>query len=163
MIFFAGVLSECWVLLGKRRDLKTVSRPWKRFPIFFSLALFFSFLLSLVFCLRVLSSLSVSSIFIFFSCFITIPFFLFFNLSFSLFSLPISECPSCGQYLRLVEMKHNLQEENERLRRENLNLKVFHNYCNLVLAVIKYSGTSDKGPSEIGTTSLQRTLVSTPC
>ena len=26
-----------------------------------------------------------------------------------------------------------------------------------------YSGTSDKGPSEIGTTSLQRTLVSTPC
>ena len=25
------------------------------------------------------------------------------------------------------------------------------------------SGTSDKGPSEIGTTSLQRTLVSTPC
>ena len=30
----------------------------------------------------------------------------------------------------------------------------------LMLAV--YSGTSDKGPSEIGTTSLQRTLVSTP-
>ena len=26
-----------------------------------------------------------------------------------------------------------------------------------------YSGTSDKGPSEIGTTSLQRTLVATPC
>ena len=26
-----------------------------------------------------------------------------------------------------------------------------------------YSGTSDKGPSEIGTTSLQKTLVSTPC
>ena len=26
-----------------------------------------------------------------------------------------------------------------------------------------YSGTSDKGPSEIGTASLQRTLVSTPC
>ena len=26
-----------------------------------------------------------------------------------------------------------------------------------------YSGTSDKGPSEIGMTSLQRTLVSTPC
>ena len=26
----------------------------------------------------------------------------------------------------------------------------------------KYSGTSDKGPSEIGTTSLQRTLASTP-
>ena len=26
-----------------------------------------------------------------------------------------------------------------------------------------YSGTSDKGPSEIGTTSLQRTLVSIPC
>ena len=28
---------------------------------------------------------------------------------------------------------------------------------------IIYSGTSDKGPSEIGTTSLQRTLVATPC
>ena len=27
----------------------------------------------------------------------------------------------------------------------------------------EYSGTSDKGPSEIGRTSLQRTLVSTPC
>ena len=27
----------------------------------------------------------------------------------------------------------------------------------------KYSGTSDKGPSEIGKTSLQGTLVSTPC
>ena len=26
-----------------------------------------------------------------------------------------------------------------------------------------YSGTSDKGPSEIGTTSLQRTLVAAPC
>ena len=26
-----------------------------------------------------------------------------------------------------------------------------------------YSGTSDKGPSEIGTTSLQRTLVLAPC
>ena len=30
------------------------------------------------------------------------------------------------------------------------------NYC-------RYSGTSDKGPSEIGTASLQRTLVSTTC
>ena len=29
--------------------------------------------------------------------------------------------------------------------------------------VSMYSGTSDKGSSEIGTTSLQRTLVSTPC
>ena len=29
--------------------------------------------------------------------------------------------------------------------------------------VMNYSGTSDKGPSNIGTTSLQRTLVSTPC
>ena len=28
---------------------------------------------------------------------------------------------------------------------------------------VKYSGTSDKGPSEIGTTSLQRTLVAVPC
>ena len=27
----------------------------------------------------------------------------------------------------------------------------------------KYSGTSDKRPSEIGTTSLQRTLVAAPC
>ena len=27
----------------------------------------------------------------------------------------------------------------------------------------KYSGTSDEGPSEIGTTSLQRTLVVAPC
>ena len=27
----------------------------------------------------------------------------------------------------------------------------------------QYSGTSDKGPSEIGTTSLQRTLVAAPC
>ena len=26
-----------------------------------------------------------------------------------------------------------------------------------------YSGTSDKGPSEIGTTSIQRTLVAAPC
>ena len=26
-----------------------------------------------------------------------------------------------------------------------------------------YSGTSDKGPSEIGTASLQRTLVAAPC
>ena len=26
-----------------------------------------------------------------------------------------------------------------------------------------YSGTSDKGPSEIGTTSLQGTLVAAPC
>ena len=31
-----------------------------------------------------------------------------------------------------------------------------------VMAVL-YSGTSDKGPSEIGTTSLQRTLVAAPC
>ena len=29
--------------------------------------------------------------------------------------------------------------------------------------VMSYSGTADKGPSEIGMTSLQRTLVSTPC
>ena len=27
----------------------------------------------------------------------------------------------------------------------------------------EYSGTSDKGPSEIGTTSLQRRLVAAPC
>ena len=33
--------------------------------------------------------------------------------------------------------------------------------CNLEQA--RYSGTSDKGPSEIGTTSLQRTLVAAPC
>ena len=33
-------------------------------------------------------------------------------------------------------------------------------YVNMVRC---YSGTSDKGPSEIGTTSLQRTLVSIPC
>ena len=34
-----------------------------------------------------------------------------------------------------------------------------------VLCVMErvYSGTSDKGPSEIGTTSLQRTLVVAPC
>ena len=32
--------------------------------------------------------------------------------------------------------------------------------CGIVLV---YSGTSDKGPSEIGTTSLQRTLVEAPC
>ena len=31
------------------------------------------------------------------------------------------------------------------------------------LQYIVYSGTSDKGPSEIGTTSLQRTLVAAPC
>ena len=29
--------------------------------------------------------------------------------------------------------------------------------------VNEYSGSSDKGPSEIGTTSLQRTLVAAPC
>ena len=28
---------------------------------------------------------------------------------------------------------------------------------------LAYSGTSDKGPSEIGTTSLQGTLVAAPC
>ena len=28
---------------------------------------------------------------------------------------------------------------------------------------VRYSGTSDKGPSEIGMTSLQRTLVAAPC
>ena len=33
----------------------------------------------------------------------------------------------------------------------------------LYTADLDYSGTSDKGHSEIGTTSLQRTLVSTPC
>ena len=32
-----------------------------------------------------------------------------------------------------------------------------------VLVNMEYSGTSDKGPSEIGTTSLQRTLVAAPC
>ena len=32
-----------------------------------------------------------------------------------------------------------------------------------VRRVYAYSGTSDKGPSEIGTTSLQRTLVVAPC
>ena len=37
-------------------------------------------------------------------------------------------------------------------------------YVLCVLAYHKYySGTSDKGPSEIGTTSLQRTLVAAPC
>ena len=33
----------------------------------------------------------------------------------------------------------------------------------LPLPPLFYSGTSDKGPSEIGTTSLQRTLVAAPC
>ena len=33
----------------------------------------------------------------------------------------------------------------------------------VVLQTNIYSGTSDKGPSEIGTTSLQRTLVAAPC
>ena len=32
----------------------------------------------------------------------------------------------------------------------------------LLLELATYSGTSDEGPSEIGITSLQRTLVSTP-
>ena len=32
-----------------------------------------------------------------------------------------------------------------------------------VLVYMEYSGASDKGPSEIGTTSLQRTLVAAPC
>ena len=36
-------------------------------------------------------------------------------------------------------------------------------YIQDILTAKGYSGTSDKGPSEIGTTSLQRTLVSTPC
>ena len=31
-----------------------------------------------------------------------------------------------------------------------------------LLVYMEYSGTSDKGPSEIGTTSLQRTLVAAP-
>ena len=40
-----------------------------------------------------------------------------------------------------------------------------HALIEKVLAYVKrlYSGTSDKGPSEIGTTSLQRTLVAAPC
>ena len=29
--------------------------------------------------------------------------------------------------------------------------------------ILEYGGTSDKGPSEMGTTSLQRTFVLTPC
>ena len=33
----------------------------------------------------------------------------------------------------------------------------------LWLVYLNYSGTSDKGPSEIGMTSLQRTLVGAPC
>ena len=32
-----------------------------------------------------------------------------------------------------------------------------------LLFIAVFSGTSDKGPSEIGTTSLQRTLVAAPC
>ena len=32
-----------------------------------------------------------------------------------------------------------------------------------VLICMEYSGASDKGPSEIGTTSLQKTLVAAPC
>ena len=41
--------------------------------------------------------------------------------------------------------------------------RVFARVCYRVreLNVHNYSGTSDKGPSEIGTSSLQRTLVST--
>ena len=33
----------------------------------------------------------------------------------------------------------------------------------LIHFATRYGGTSDKGPSEIGTTSLQRTLVVAPC
>ena len=33
----------------------------------------------------------------------------------------------------------------------------------IISGVMGYSGTSDKGLSEIGTTSLQRTLVAAPC
>ena len=36
-------------------------------------------------------------------------------------------------------------------------------WLNPFLSLFIYSGTSDKGPSEIGTKSLQGTLVSTPC
>ena len=37
--------------------------------------------------------------------------------------------------------------------------------CKTEINIVKmvYSGTSDKGPSEMGTTSLQRTLVAAPC
>ena len=35
--------------------------------------------------------------------------------------------------------------------------------CSKHEAYIMCRGTSDKGPSEIGTTSLQRTLVAAPC
>ena len=36
-------------------------------------------------------------------------------------------------------------------------------YLPLPAGELVYSGTSDKGPSEIETTSLERTLVAAPC
>ena len=60
--------------------------------------------------------------------------------------------------LQTVDVQQILQQNREQT----------HSKCTVILqqplpASRKYSGTSNKGPSEIGTTSLQRTLVSTPC
>ena len=41
-------------------------------------------------------------------------------------------------------------------------MKRFDGYIRVVSITQLYSGTSDTGPSEIGTTSLQRTLAAAP-
>ena len=36
----------------------------------------------------------------------------------------VTECPTCGQYLKLLENTYVLQSENDRLRMENQRLEV---------------------------------------
>ena len=49
------------------------------------------------------------------------------------------------------------------LLRFRLNLDTVTKNGNRIALSMNYSGTSDKGPSEIGTTSLQRTLAAASC
>ena len=62
-----------------------------------------------------------------------------------------------------VENRIPLIDNSGLLLHDSTNKKVTSLTNEGTYYTVYYSGTSDKGPSEIGTTSLQRTLVSTPC
>ena len=63
---------------------------------------------------------------------------------------------------QLAEREKEREGEQELVTRERDELREQVKMVR-TLTLKQYSGTSDKGPSEIGTTSLQRTLVGAPC
>ena len=71
-----------------------------------------------------------------------------------------TSCEELGAQRKTSEKK---DKENNKLKLiiSSQDENVSHTHLHTI--PIYYSGTSDKGPSEIGTTSLQRTFVAAPC